>query len=285
MPDLLIRRMGVADLARAADWADAEGWNPGLDDALAFQATDPEGFLVGELDGKPVGCISVVRYGSDFGFLGFYIMTPALRGKGHGIAIWRRGMEHLSGRLVGLDGVVAQQENYKRSGFRLAWRNVRWQGSAPAASTAVPQGLDIVDARTVPLDRIATYDRRFFPAPRAGFLSLWIGLPGRTSVVTLRQGEIVGLGVLRPCRTGAKIGPLYAPDPAVAQAIVEALVARSGSAGRQIQVDVPEPNAAAVRLVEGLGLEPVFETARMYTGDAPRIEAGGLYAVSSLELG
>jgi ribosomal protein S18 acetylase RimI-like enzyme len=285
MSDLVIRRMGVADLARAADWADAEGWNPGLDDPLAFQASDPDGFLVGELDGRPVGCISVVRYGADFGFLGFYIMAPTLRGKGHGIAIWRRGMEHLAARLVGLDGVVAQQENYKRSGFRLAWRNVRWQGAAPTASTAMPQGLDIVDARTLPLDRLAAYDRRFFPAPRAGFLSLWIGLPGRTAVAAMRQGEIVGLGVLRPCRVGAKIGPLYASDPGTAQAMVEALVARSGNAGRQIQIDLPEPNAAAVRLAEGFGFQPVFETARMYTGDAPQIDAAGLYAVSSLELG
>ena len=37
--------MGAADVVRAADWAAAEGWNPGLSDAVAFQAADPTGFL------------------------------------------------------------------------------------------------------------------------------------------------------------------------------------------------------------------------------------------------
>ena len=37
-------------------------------------------------------------------------------------------MTHLSGRTVGLDGVVAQQDNYRRSGFALAWRNARYEG-------------------------------------------------------------------------------------------------------------------------------------------------------------
>ncbi|MDJ0461924.1 hypothetical protein [Streptomyces sp. H27-C3] len=46
------------------DWADAEGWNPGHADGPAFFATDPQGFLIGRLDGEPAGRISVVRYGA-----------------------------------------------------------------------------------------------------------------------------------------------------------------------------------------------------------------------------
>ncbi len=44
-------------------------------------------------------------------------------------------MARLGARTVGLDGVVAQQENYKKSGFVLAHRNVRHGGVArPVAS-------------------------------------------------------------------------------------------------------------------------------------------------------
>lgn len=75
-----VRVMSATDLACALDWAAAEGWNPGLDDARAFQIADPQGFLVGLRDGEPVGCVSVVRYRGDFAFLGFYITTPAARG-------------------------------------------------------------------------------------------------------------------------------------------------------------------------------------------------------------
>ena len=39
-------------------WAAAEGWNPGVHDAACFVGTDPGGFLVGDRDGEPAGCIS-----------------------------------------------------------------------------------------------------------------------------------------------------------------------------------------------------------------------------------
>jgi hypothetical protein len=35
------------------NWAATEGWNPGLADDACFAAVDPEGFLIGELDGAP----------------------------------------------------------------------------------------------------------------------------------------------------------------------------------------------------------------------------------------
>src|SRR5690349_13384084 len=148
------------DVARMSAWADDEGWNPGNTDSLAFHATDPGAFLIGRLDGKPVACISVVRYGAGFGFLGYYIARPEIRGQGYGIQIWRAGMARLAGRNVGLDGVVTQQDNYRKSGFRRAWNNVR-HGGAPTA-VAPPRGTTLVDARTLPFDRLAAYDRRFF---------------------------------------------------------------------------------------------------------------------------
>lgn len=63
-------------MALAMDWAAAEGWNPGLADAQAFAAADPEGFRGAERDGELLACISAVRTGEDFGFIGFYIARP-----------------------------------------------------------------------------------------------------------------------------------------------------------------------------------------------------------------
>src|SRR5262245_49128429 len=40
-----IRTMSRAELGLALDWAAAEGWNPGLDDATPFHVADPAGFL------------------------------------------------------------------------------------------------------------------------------------------------------------------------------------------------------------------------------------------------
>lgn len=275
------------DVARMAEWAADEGWNPGNTDALAFHAADPGAFLIGRLDGRPVACISVVRYGAALGFLGFYIARPEARGKGYGIRVWNAGMARLKGRNVGLDGVVAQQHNYKKSGFRLAWNNIRHEGPPPppASSTAapLPAGVTLVDARAVPFDLIAAYDRRFFPEVRDSFLAPWIGLPERTGLVAMKDGELQGFAVIRACRAASRIGPLYAASPGIASALVSALAVKTGASA--VAIDVPDRNKAAVTLAEQMGLKPAFETARMYTGADPVVDYAGLFGVTSLELG
>ncbi|GAA3045871.1 GNAT family N-acetyltransferase [Actinokineospora globicatena] len=265
----------VGEVGLIGEWAHEEGWNPGRSDALAFGPVDPGGCLVGRLDSTPVACVSAIRYGAGFGFIGFYIARPEVRGQGYGIQLWHAGMRRLSDRLVGLDGVVDQQDNYRRSGFVRAWNNVRYEGSlSPVDDTR------LVDARTIPFEQIAAYDRRFFPEPRDTFLSTWIGLPDRTALVALQDNIITGFGVRRDARGPGRIGPLYADSPRTATALLGAL-----SAGNPVVVDVPDANPAAVRLVEEAGFTPTFEAARMYTGPAPDIDLNGLFGITTLELG
>jgi ribosomal protein S18 acetylase RimI-like enzyme len=143
MTALAIRPMDRAGLALGIEWAAAEGWNPGLHDADAFHAADPGGFLLGTLGDEPVGMIAAVRHGTDFGFVGFYIVRPGFRGRGLGLALWRAGMARLEGRAVGLDGVVAQQANYRKSGFATLHANARYEGRTldrRADPAAVPAG-------------------------------------------------------------------------------------------------------------------------------------------------
>lgn len=272
----------AADRRLMVEWAADEGWNPGDTDMLAFAATDPAGFLVGRLNGEPQTCISVVRFGPDYGFLGFYIARPAVRGQGYGIQTWRAGMAHLGSRNVGLDGVVAQQGNYRKSGFRSAWTNLRFQGEPPVDAKP-PSGVRIVRADTLPFDRIADYDGHYHPADRSILLSLWHDLPGRLGLIAIRDGAIVGHGAIRPSRSAARIGPLHAEDPATATALVAALAAGIGAP--VVAIDVPGRNAAAMKLMPTLGLTPAFETARMYTGAEPTLDLETLYGLASLELG
>jgi ribosomal protein S18 acetylase RimI-like enzyme len=278
-PDYRIRCMSSAELELAADWAAAEGWNPGLNDAGIFRLTDPEGFLVGLRNGEPVASISVVRYPEGFAFLGFYIVRPEARGHGFGYQLWQAGMARLAGCTIGLDGVVAQQDNYRKSGFVLAWRNIRYGGERPA----MPAPAGVVDARAVPLDALLAYDRRVFPAPRPAFLAAWINQPGAAARAVIRNGALAGFGVIRPCRSGFKIGPLFADDEHGAEALFAALSAAIDAG--PVFLDVPENNAAARRLAERHALNPAFETARMYAGPPPAIDLNRQFGVTSFELG
>jgi GNAT superfamily N-acetyltransferase len=275
-----IRVAGAAELAVMTEWAAQEGWNPGLADAAAFLAADPDGFLLAaDTHGSPAACISAVRQGQSFGFIGFYIVRPDLRGQGLGMLLWRRAMERLAGRVIGLDGVVARQADYGRSGFRPAWRNVRYAARPKAIGGG--QGL-VVPAASLPFEALSALDASVLPAPREDFLRTWLSTPGHRALAVLRDGVLTGLGVLRPSRNGSRIGPLTAADAPSARALFDALIDRQPG---PVFLDLPEPNAAAVALAEAAGMQPVFETARMYAGQAPAIALDRAFGLASFELG
>jgi GNAT superfamily N-acetyltransferase len=277
--DLRIRPMRPDELSLAVDWAAAEGWNPGLADAACFGAVDPEGFLVGEVDGEAAATISCINYDASFAFLGFYMVRPDLRGRGLGLQIWKAAIVHAGTRVIGLDGVVAQQANYRKFGFELAYPNIRYGGSVTAGTPTA----GVVALNDVPMAVVEADDATIFPASRPAFLRAWIGASGHIGGARMRDGRLAALGVIRPCRRGWKVGPLAADDRASAEAVLSALIADIG--GGEIFLDVPSVNHEAVALARDLGLAPVFETARMYTGRVPPLRLERVFGVTTFELG
>ncbi|MEV0097167.1 GNAT family N-acetyltransferase [Streptomyces sp. NPDC050738] len=279
---------GELDIARATceewpaivDWAAAEGWNPGLADLDSFFAQDPEGFFVGRIDGKPVSAVSVVNYGPDYAFLGFYLVRPDHRGRGHGLATWKTALAHAGSRTVGLDGVPDQQDNYRSSGFERAHGTVRHVGTIAPAS-APPAHIGPIGAA----DRQAllAYDSTCCPADRPHFLDRWLTQPGHRALARVVNGRLTGYGVIRPARDTYRIGPLFADTVTDAWALLAALAAETG--GAPVALDVPDSNPEAVAMAESLGLEPTFATARMYTGPIRPVAAHRVYGVTTLELG
>ncbi|MBS3741895.1 MAG: GNAT family N-acetyltransferase [Candidatus Cloacimonetes bacterium] len=279
--DYKIRTMNREDIDFAIDLAANEGWNPGLYDAGSFYAADSDGFLVGELKGEPIGTISAVRYDKTFGFLGFYIVKPDYRGQGYGLTLWKAGMKRLFGRNVGLDGVVEQQNNYRKSAFKLAYRNVRYEGvSGGRPSRRFP----LVDLSKTNFEELEKYDRQFFPAKRTSFLKSWINQPKSEVLGILEDDELAGYGMIRTCRMGYKIGPLFADNPYIAEALFVSLKA-SVEPGQQIYLDTPEVNPKARELAKKYDMEVVFETARMYTKEFPDLPLDRIFGVTTFELG
>ena len=283
MPEsMTIRNVSRSEMSQLIDWAADEGWNPGLHDAACFYETDPKGFFIGELRGAPVGCISAVAYNDAFGFVGFYIVRPEFRGRGYGFRLWQAAMEYMKGRNVGLDGVVAQQENYQKSGFHFAYNNIRYEfktldlpmkGSYPS----------VVSLGRVAFDELAAYDGAVFSVERRRFLQPWISQPGGVALGSLRDGRLSGYGLLRSCRSGCKIGPLFADTAEIADALFGALVQQVP--GAVVYLDVPAVNPAAMALAQKYQMQPVFETARMYTGWPPKVLLDKVFGVTSFELG
>ena len=278
--DFRIRTMRREELAFAIDLAAGEGWNPGLHDAEHFYSADPDGFLLGEANGEAVGSVSAVSYAGRYGFVGLYIVRPEFRGRGYGLQLWRAALARLDGHNVGLDGVVTQQSNYARSGFRLAYPSVRYRGRAePAAIHA-----SVVPAAEMAFEALADFDRRIFPGRRDAFLRRWLTQPMAVAYVARDGGRLTGYTVMRRCREGWKIGPLAADNPGIARHLYAAAAAYAPR-GDVIFVDVPGGNPDTQSFLAAFTLAPAFETARMYTGPDPAIELPELFGVTTFELG
>jgi GNAT superfamily N-acetyltransferase len=282
--DMNIRRMTRDELDMLVEWAAREGWNPGLNDAEVFWATDAEGFVAAEIDGELIGGGSIVAYEKKYGFIGLFIVRPEYRGRGLGNQLWHELNRCLLARLdadaaIGLDGVFNMQDYYARGGFRFVCRDLRFEGWG----RDLPQPEGIIEVSALPFERIDAYDRRHFPAPRGRFLRAWIHRPGGHALAVVDGDEIRGYAVMRPCRTGYKIGPLFAANSVVAESLLIALGSRAP--GEPIFLDVPEINRGALELVARYRMSEVFGCARMVLGPIPELPEAEIFGVTTFELG
>lgn len=259
------------------DWAAAEGWNPGLDDAAAFHTADPDGIFVA-LDGDlPVAAISVVNHSDAFAFLGLYLCLPSYRGRGIGLALWTHALTHAGARTVGLDGVPAQQGNYQASGFRNAGKTTRYEGALPLAECA-----QVRPATRADLPDLIEHETAATGWHKPRYLDAWFTpTPTRQTWVLEQTGSIKAFATARRCQTGSKLGPFWASGEAEARALL-AHVATQAPA--PLIIDVPGTSTGLDAICRDLAMVPGFETARMYRGPVQQA-SHPFFGVTTLELG
>ncbi len=280
------RPLTRSELDLVLGWAADEGWNPGLADADAFWAADPEGFVGIEKDGELIGSGAIISYAGEAGFMGLFIVKTEWRGKGIGGDFWFYRRDLLRSRLredalIAMDGVFEMQPFYARGGFAFQHRNLRMQGKGKAGCREEVE--EVEELAGFDFSEVAALDRRYFGAPRGQFLKKWIQPIGGLSVGVAGEQGLAGMGVIRPCREGFKIGPLYAESPGMADSIFRAL--SNHAAGEPLFLDVPECHPEAMKLAERHGLKEVFGCARMAMGTNSEGVRAGVYGVTTFELG
>ena len=164
---------------------------------------------------------------------------------------------------------------YARGGFVLSHRDLRFEGVGVAATPTST----LVELDSVPFEELSRYDAAHFPAPREQFLKAWISQPNSRSLAAMQDGTLRGYGVIRPCRQGFKIGPLFAADAQLADDLFRGL--SDFASGEPIYLDTPENNPQAMALAQRHGLREVFGCARMYFGPSPLLPDQEIYGVTT----
>ncbi len=281
-----IRSMTAPEVKQLVRWADAEGWNPGRNDAECFWRLDPEGFLALAQGNQFLGGGAIIRYSEAFGFMGLFIVRESHRGQGLGTKLWFARRDQLLSRLgeggtIGLDGVDAMVPFYAQGGFEPFTRHRRYELTESPAD--LQRASQVVDLSTVDFTQISAFDRDCFPAPRDHFLKAWITQQGAISLGFVDNGRLRGFGVMRPCIRGWKIGPLFADSHNVANELFAAFQLQRND--EPIYLDVPENNPIGIDLCGMYQMEEVFGCVRMYLGKPPELDHEKIFGITTLEVG
>jgi predicted N-acetyltransferase YhbS len=240
---------------------------------------------VAALDGEQVvGTAFVTPFGR-VATINMVIVAEAMRGRGLGRALMERVLVAAGSRDARLTATADGLPLYEKLGFRPVGMIHQHQG-IPSRLPPVPDR--VTWAETPDLDALAALDRIASGMERRPLLERLAGL-GRFAVLS-DGGAIVGFAAVRAFGRGEVIGPVVAPDPKGAMALIDFVIA--ARPGAFLRVDTPDP-AALSAVLESRGLAKVGDGIPMIrggnapaaTGAAPDGPAAKTYALASQALG
>lgn len=234
-----------------------------------------------------IASLSKVTYLEGMAFLGLYIVKPQLRHQGYGKYLWDRVNAYIdSYTCVVLEGVIAQINNYKLSGFELYDMTARYryhQNSSNAKESFTFTDTTFHDH--IDFTELLAYDKSVFSQSRESFLREWLKLPGAKQVFAKNKQGICGYGQIVKAEEGYRISPLFADNPDIALSIIKKLCIFIED-NTPVYLDIPGSNLYTKSLVKALKLTRVFETACMYYhGHPAQTCTDKVFSKTTLEIG
>ena len=281
-----------------------EDWSLGRNELRCVFSADPSGFFVGELSGKKISTISIIKHGH-FAFCSFLVVEKSYRSKGYGLKTWQAASALASvskGCNIGLNAVENMIGVYEKYGFKRAWIDREFVISASntakvlTGSTQLPPVATIKPITEVKFDALVAYDTTVFGASRRTFLEVLTSRPESIGFAAVDdKGGLLGYSMSERMLDedkGMRIAPLFADNEQIARglllAVAEALTSQNPP---HVDVDitlvVPDINPVAVNLVESiLSGKSDFQPVRMFTEGVPAsMNLAKTFAIASLDLG
>jgi GNAT superfamily N-acetyltransferase len=282
-----IRPMSRDELDVVLDWADAEGWNPGLSDADVFWRIDRAGLWAIDVDGILVGSGATIAHGTDHVVIGLVHVRPEHRRQGIATRTFPWLVDGALSRMppgttVSLDVPDHLHDLAERFGFHPVRRIARMVGRAIETRRGAHSG-ELRALASVPVDAVVDYDAAHVGALRRDLLETWIHPVGGFSLGVYEGQRLRGMAVMRPARRGYRIGPLFADDPDIAEELMGALSRMV--LGHTISLDVPTDNPQALALAARHGLAETSSVVHLELGDVRPAPEGSVYAITSIEIG
>ncbi|PMR66933.1 GNAT family N-acetyltransferase [Halomonas heilongjiangensis] len=278
--DITCRRMLESDLPAAHQLSQAVRWPHRLED-WQFVHRLGDGF-VAERNGEVIGTAMCWSHGSDYASLGMIIVSPEAQGKGIGRGLMESILDLIGERNTLLFATPAGQPLYERLGFKAIGTVHQHQGTVVQPEiVAPPSGERIRPVGMNDRAKLIELAAGGTGMPRAMVLNALLQVA--EGVVIDSSGELTGFALMRRFGHGYVIGPVVAPDPERAKAMISYLL--EARADSFVRIDVHDSGQLSPWLQE-LGLLQVDSVVGMVRGEAP-VPAFGLqqFAIINQALG
>ncbi|RLV60303.1 GNAT family N-acetyltransferase [Parashewanella curva] len=285
--ELVFREANQDEISLLFNGIIKEGWNPGIHDIHTYPDCTNTHFAVALHQDQPVSFASYIIYQQKYAFAGCYlVLNPEQRGQGFGLALTNHLLDEMKQKgvkVIGIDGVVAQRDNYAKKGFVDAYLHRQFYYQV--------QGHESIDENvslTCPeIDTLTAFEAPFVPEPRSAFWQTWaVNDPSKKfACIHDSYGELSGFACLRKAVNGYRVGPIYAEGVDEAIELLHGLAAQV-PVESILYIDIPEGNPAGSHFIHQAELtENQFDCMRMYKGKQPQLNVKGIFGVCTLEMG
>ena len=255
----VVRRAFSADEAQAMifNLVEQEQWRTAIDDLSLYYNADPTGFYIGELNGEPIGGMTLFKHGDTFAFFCHLVLLKEYRKSGYGKTLSKHLFNSIpSSYNVAMDVAENMIPSYRKEGFQEVHHVTKVMVNITASFARLqkhttPTDISIQPARQTDFEKLSAYDNAAFGAPHEKFLK---GLLNGPNTITLAAsnaaGEVVGFVAARKTvieEEGWKIGPLYADNDRIVRAVLKEVLE---------DMNNQSPERKAATLAMGMDLHP-----------------------------
>ena len=285
---LTLRSFTVDDIPFGLRLTAQAGWNQTSDDWRRVVEREPAGCFVGCWNGVAAATTTVCVFG-DTAWIAMVLTDESFRGRGLATALIRRALDEIESRGIAtmrLDATALGRSVYERFGFTVDYEVTRFgaiatPSDASAGEAATPFNIrPLADCDwTAALD----LDRRASGCDRRKLLqSLRDGERARAYVAD-GERELQAFVLGRAGCRAYQIGPCIARRPEAAQAVVRRMI--DSLIGRDLLIDVPDPNGPAGEIVRQFRFVPQRKFFRMTRGPSGGESPDLQYASAGPEFG
>ena len=295
------RATSLDDLQWVIKMATQEGWAPREKEAECyFSAGLTPYFYIGELNGKRVGCISLVKHGESVATGGYYIVAKPYRGSGFGKKMLDFCLASSDQCNIQTFSLMQMKDCYQKRGFQPRWMAKKYQFTASHAVESLaccqlPSVEQILPASQVDFEKLFAYSADMLGSSQTYklLLAAWLCHLQESSWAAIdKNGEMVGYLIMsetvRFPKEGYLIAPLYANSAAIARSLLKVAVKFAcGKNPRNILlVEVPvhfNPNGVSI-LEKEIGAKSIMNMIFMVNQEIPSKCLSKVYSLACIDI-